>query len=66
MNIKFKQEWAEFLKSCGTMIQTADMEEWYHYPFWIRDRGDGTFEVASYENIPEELKKAIQTNREQL
>lgn len=61
--VKLSDEVIAFVKGHSTSLQVAD-RTWHYFPFWLKDMGDGTVEVYSFEKLPEQVKSAIEAFRE--
>lgn len=61
--VKFNNEVMAFIKGHTTSLQ-INGHTWHHFPFWMKDMGDGTVEIYSFEKLPEEVKSAIKLFRE--
>ncbi len=55
---KIPDEVLKFFKEQSTIVSTAG-HNYYFFPFWVKDIGDGTMEMHPLGNLPDELVSAI-------
>ncbi len=60
---KIPDEVIKFFKENATVVSTAGAN-YYFFPCWVKDVGDGIVEMHHLGNLPEELISAIVTFRE--
>jgi len=62
--IKTDEHMMRILNDYANIVQTKEGNAYYHIPFWFKatDKPD-VFEVHSLENIPDDLRGALERNR---
>ena len=58
IKIKLSKQVQDFLTQ-----HTVVDEKYFYIPFWYEKNEDGTYTPHNFENLPEELKKAIKDRR---
>lgn len=53
--VKLTTEEADFIRSSGSCVN----DEWYYIPYWFRQIGENTFELFTFDKLPESLKEQI-------
>jgi len=62
-NIKFGSEESLFIQNTGSKISDGE-NEWYYIPQWFKKTGIDTFEVYSFDNLPEGFKVHLKQLRD--
>lgn len=53
--VKYTKEQTDFIKRTSTSIK----DQWYYIPFWFKEVGENTFELYTFDKLPEPLKREI-------
>lgn len=49
----------------GEKLTTKNGEKWYYFPFWLKETSEiDTYEMVSFKELPEGIKKFIENKRE--
>ncbi len=58
--VKFPKEQIDLFDNIGTVVNTPSGETYRYLPHWFRETWEeGVFELFNFENLPDELIKAI-------
>jgi hypothetical protein len=65
--VKLPPEAEQFIKSFASAVHISMgeklSEDWYFFPFYFKDNGDGTFQMVGFENLPDYVRRQIEIQR---
>lgn len=62
MVLKLIETDSKFLETCASKIP-YNGSDWYHFPFWFKKVGENLFAEYSFEQLPNGIKKEIESLR---
>ena len=54
----YKKKLFNSMEEEGTRISMLDAD-YFHYPYWVKTKCNGFFEIISPENLPDEVKDLL-------
>lgn len=61
--LKLVETDSDFLEKAAHEL-LVDGETWMSLPFWFKKKGNGVYEVVTFDKLPDYVKEKIKSNRE--
>lgn len=63
MTVKYEKDSSDFLEKTATKVVLPSGDEWFYLPHWYKKVGEQTFEIVTFEKLPNELIVYLRTLR---
>lgn len=64
--LKIHETDSKFIEAVSNCLYDVDGHNWYYMPFWFKKISEGVYQEFTFDELPPEVKRRIESNREQL